>query len=91
MRRVGARIASVRANCLGARLLHANRPSMGPSSLRILTSPASDTSDTPTVTLQWDAVKYMINAGEGTTRSSAQRRSSNTKVENVFLLSLIHI
>lgn len=85
MRRVGARIASVRANCLGARLLHANRPSMGPSSLRILTSPASDTSDTPTVTLQWDAVKYMINAGEGTTRSSAQRRSSNTKVENVFL------
>lgn len=58
---------------------------MAPVSLRFLASPSSDTSDIPTVLLQCDAKKYMFNAGEGTTRLSAQYRSSNTRVEHLFL------
>ena len=58
---------------------------MGSSTLRVLTAPASDTSEVPTVVLQCDATKYMFNAGEGTTRSSAQRKSSNARVDHLFL------
>ena len=41
----------------------------------------------PTLVLQCDATKYLFNAGEGTTRSSAQRRSSNARVEHVFAVT----
>ncbi|WFD34689.1 ribonuclease Z [Malassezia cuniculi] len=58
---------------------------MGSSHIRILAPPTSDTSVAPTVVLQCDATKYMFNAGEGTTRASAQRRMSNTKVEHIFI------
>ncbi|WFD47013.1 ribonuclease Z [Malassezia furfur] len=58
---------------------------MGASILRVLTAPSSDTSELPTLVLQCDATKYLFNAGEGTTRSSAQRRSSNARVEHVFV------
>ncbi|WFD33134.1 ribonuclease Z [Malassezia sp. CBS 17886] len=61
------------------------RPAMGPLNLRVLAPPSSDTPDAPTVVVQCGAKKYMINAGEGTTRASAQRRASNTRVDHVFL------
>ncbi|WFD24287.1 ribonuclease Z [Malassezia equina] len=54
-------------------------------SLRVLAAPSSDTSHVPTLVLQCDAKKYMFNAGEGTTRVSAQHRASNTRVEHIFL------
>ncbi|WFD20613.1 ribonuclease Z [Malassezia caprae] len=58
---------------------------MAPMSLRVLAPPTSDTSHAPTLVLQCDSKKYMINAGEGTTRVSAQHRASNTRVEHIFL------
>ncbi|WFD28414.1 ribonuclease Z [Malassezia nana] len=58
---------------------------MAPMSLRVLAAPSSDTSHVPTLVLQCDAIKYMFNAGEGTTRVSAQHRASNTRVEHIFL------
>lgn len=58
---------------------------MAPMSLRVLAAPSSDTSETPTLVLQCDARKYMFNAGEGTTRVSAQYRASNTRVDHIFL------
>lgn len=57
---------------------------MAPASLRVLAPPSSDTSDTPTLVLQWEAAKYLFNAGEGTTRISAQHRASNSRVDHVF-------
>jgi len=58
---------------------------MAPMSLRVLAAPSSDTSHVPTLILQCDSKKYMFNAGEGTTRVSAQHRASNTRVEHIFL------
>ena len=58
---------------------------MAPMSLRVLAAPSSDTSHVPTLILQSDSKKYMFNAGEGTTRVSAQHRASNTRVEHIFL------
>lgn len=58
---------------------------MAPVSLRIVAPASSDTSDVPTVLLQCDAKRYLFNAGEGTTRISAQHRSSNARVEQIFL------
>ena len=58
---------------------------MAPMSLRVLAPPTSDTSETPTLVLQCDSRKYMFNAGEGTTRISAQYRASNSRVEHIFL------
>ena len=57
---------------------------MAPASLRVLAPPSSDTSDTPTLVLQWEAAKYLFNAGEGTTRISAKHRASNSRVDHVF-------
>lgn len=66
--------------------MHAERrTSMGSSNFRILAAPASDTSELPTVVLQCDSKKYMFNAGEGTTRLSAQHKSTNTRVDHIFL------
>ncbi|PKI82752.1 ribonuclease Z [Malassezia vespertilionis] len=58
---------------------------MSTISLRILAPPTSDTPEAPTLVVQCNATKYMFNAGEGTTRISAQRRASNSRVEHIFL------
>lgn len=70
---------------LGHPSIWRNVTTMAPMSLRVLAPPSSDTSQAPTLVLQCDSKKYMFNAGEGTTRISAQHRASNTRVEHIFL------
>ncbi|SNX85356.1 related to TRZ1 - tRNase Z, involved in RNA processing [Melanopsichium pennsylvanicum] len=53
--------------------------------LRVLHVPSSDTNVLPPVILQLGADRYLFNVGEGTSRSSTQRRANLSRVSNIFV------
>ncbi|SPO46727.1 related to TRZ1 - tRNase Z, involved in RNA processing [Moesziomyces antarcticus] len=53
--------------------------------LRVLHVPSSDTNVVPPVVLQLGADRYLFNAGEGTSRSSTQRKANLSRVSNIFV------
>lgn len=53
--------------------------------LRVLHVPSSDTNVLPPVILQFGADRYLFNAGEGTSRSSTQRKANLSRISNIFV------
>uniref|UniRef100_V5EX16 ribonuclease Z n=1 Tax=Kalmanozyma brasiliensis (strain GHG001) TaxID=1365824 RepID=V5EX16_KALBG len=53
--------------------------------LRVLHVPSSDTNVLPPVILQLGADRYLFNVGEGTSRSSTQRKANLSRVTNIFV------
>ncbi|CDU25176.1 related to TRZ1-tRNase Z, involved in RNA processing [Sporisorium scitamineum] len=53
--------------------------------LRVLHVPSSDTNVLPPVILQFGADRYLFNVGEGTSRSSTQRKANLSRVSNIFV------
>lgn len=53
--------------------------------LRVLHVPSSDTNLLPPVILQLGADRYLFNVGEGTSRSSTQRKANLGRVSNIFV------
>ena len=53
--------------------------------LRVLHVPSSDTNVVPPVVLQLGADRYLFNVGEGTSRSSTQRKANLSRVSNIFV------
>ena len=53
--------------------------------LRVLHVPSSDTNVLPPVILQLGADRYLFNVGEGTSRSSTQRKANLSRVSNIFV------
>lgn len=53
--------------------------------LRVLHAPSSDTNVLPPVILQLGPDRYLFNVGEGTSRSSTQRKANLSKVSNIFV------
>lgn len=53
--------------------------------LRVLHVPSSDTNVLPSVLLQLGPDRYLFNAGEGTSRSSTQRKANLSRVSNIFV------
>ncbi|SPO28261.1 related to TRZ1 - tRNase Z, involved in RNA processing [Ustilago trichophora] len=53
--------------------------------LRVLHVPSSDTNVLPPVILQLGADRYLFNVGEGTSRSSTQRKANLSRVSNIFI------
>ncbi|SPC62895.1 related to TRZ1 - tRNase Z, involved in RNA processing [Ustilago sp. UG-2017b] len=53
--------------------------------LRVLHVPSSDTNVLPPVILQFGADRYLFNVGEGTSRSSTQRKANLSRISNIFV------
>lgn len=53
--------------------------------LRVLHVPSSDTNVLPPVILQLGADRYLFNVGEGTSRSSTQRKANLSRISNIFV------
>ena len=53
--------------------------------LRVLHVPSSDTNVVPPVILQYGADRYLFNVGEGTSRTSTQRKANLSRVSNIFV------
>lgn len=53
--------------------------------LRVLHAPSSDTNALPPVILQLGPDRYLFNVGEGTSRSSTQRKANISKISNIFV------